>query len=134
MARRDFQLPAGDAQFLDSTGLAWETVVEGGARWLILRDRPVPPGYTAASAHVALLISPGYPDTEIDMAYFDPPLARIDGRPVAALAQHTLQGRSWQRWSRHRTPQNPWRPGIDDVAGHLLLVDAWLRDEIGRPT
>lgn len=131
MAQRDFQLPADDVRYLDSTGLPWETVLEGGVRWLIVRDRPVPSGYTAASAHVALLIPAGYADTEIDMAYFDPPLARADGGSIPALAAQPLLGRSWQRWSRHRTPQNPWRPGIDDVAGHLLMVDAWLHREIG---
>jgi len=131
MARRDFDLPAGDVLFLDASGLPWETVLEGRTHWLVVRNRPLPVGYTAERADVALLIPAGYADTQIDMAYFDPPLACVDGRPIAALAQHSLLGRAWQRWSRHRTPQNPWRPGIDDIAGHLLLVDAWLRAEIG---
>ncbi len=130
--RREFRLPAEDEANLESTGLAWETLVDGGVRWLIVRDRPVSAGYSIARAHTALLIPPAYSDAEIDMVYFDPPLGRADGVPINALAQQQIEGRVWQRWSRHRTPQNPWRPGIDSVATHLLLVDQWLLREFGR--
>ena len=125
--RREFRLPAEDEEYLDSTGLDWETIVEGGLRWLILLDRPVPAGYTVTKSHTALLIQPGYPDAELDMVYFDPPVSRADGGPIGALATQQIQGRSWQRWSRHRTPQNPWRPGVDAIPTHLVLVDHWLR-------
>jgi hypothetical protein len=57
---------------------------------------------------------------------------RADGVPIKALAQQQIDGTGWQRWSRHRTPQNPWRPGVDSVATHLVLVDQWLLREFGR--
>jgi hypothetical protein len=125
--RREFRLPAEDEAYLDSTGLAWETFVDGALRWLVLLDRPVPVGYGVPRVHTALLMQPGYPDTELDMVYFDPPVQRSDGMPIAALAAQQIQGKAWQRWSRHRTPQNPWRPGVDSIPTHLLLVDHWLK-------
>jgi hypothetical protein len=130
--RRQFRLPSEDESYLDVTGLQWETVLEAGLQWLIIRDRPVPSGYCAERAHTALIVPPGYPDAEIDMAYFDPPLVRRDARPIGALSVQQLEGRAWQRWSRHRTRQNPWRPGVDGVGTHLILVDHWLARELGR--
>lgn len=127
--RRQFELPSFDTQYLDSTGLQWETIVEGNGRWLILHDRPVPNGYNVERAIVALHIPPGYPESPIDMAFFHPPLARQDGKPVNRLSDRSLDGKVFQQWSRHRTDAAPWRPGEDDVASHLVLVDDWLGRE-----
>ena len=80
---------------------------------------------------LALLISPNYSDSQIDMVYFKPGLARRDGKGINNLSQMTIAGQTWQQWSRHRTQQNPWRSGIDDIASHLGLVDEWLRREFG---
>ena len=128
--RRQFRLPPEDEAHLDSLGVPWETVVDANVRWLIVHDRPVPAGYTAERVRVALQIPAGYPDVQIDMVYFEPALARRDGGTIGALTSHPIEGRPWQRWSRHRTPQNPWRLGVDDVAAHLVLVDHWLRREL----
>ena len=78
------------------------------------------------------MIPDNYSDSQIDMVYFNPHLARADGRAIGALATQTIAGVSWQRWSRHRTGANPWRPGVDDVASHLALVDEWLRREFSK--
>jgi len=131
--RRQFDLPSFDRQYLESTGLRWETVVDGDTRWLLIHERPVPSGHNVATVTVALLIVAGYPDSQIDMAYFHPHLARRDGRPIGALATHNIGGISHQRWSRHRTPEAPWRPGEDDVSSHLVLVDDWLERELAKP-
>lgn len=131
--RRAFKPPAFDEAFLNSTGLAWETIVEGGTQWLLIHDHPVPRGYTASSAIVALQIAPGYPDNQIDMVYFAPPLARLDRVAISALTQQRIDGIEFQRWSRHRTKQHPWRPGVDDVSSHLALVEDWLERELRKP-
>jgi hypothetical protein len=133
MTRRQFDLPSFDVSYLESTGLEWETVVEGDARWLLLHDRPIAQGYNEAKALTAIRIVPSYPEAQIDMAYFHPPLVRSDGRSVNALSQLTIDGRPFQQWSRHRTSENPWCPGEDDVASHLVLVDGWLEKEFTRP-
>lgn len=130
--RRTFRLPAADEEYLDRMGLPWETVIEGNTRWLLIHGWRVPTGYNHTEVSIALLIPPNYSDSQIDMVYFRPGLQRTDGRAIGALSVQMISGEAWQRWSRHRTGQNPWRPGVDDVASHLTLVDEWLRREFQR--
>jgi hypothetical protein len=127
--RRQFDLPEADVDHLTARGLPWETLAEGDARWLVINDFPVPAGYNHSRVQLALRIEPAYPDTQIDMAYFFPALARADGGAIGALSSQAIDGRQFQRWSRHRTGNNPWRPGEDDLSTHLLLVEDWLRRE-----
>ena len=117
-----FQLPASDRKFLEGIGLSWQAQVDGQVNWLILENWELPPGYNHSHVRIALRIPPSYPDGELDMVYVHPPLARQDGRAIAALSNHKGCGVVWQRWSRHRTKVNPWRPGVDDLASHLSLV------------
>lgn len=123
--RREFQLPGSDEEFLNTLGRPWEAIVESG-RWLLLHEWPVPLGYNHTAVSAAVLIEQGYPDAQLDMVYFHPHLTRADGRGINALAGHRLDGKEWQRWSRHRTAANPWRAGVDDISCHLMLVDDWL--------
>lgn len=130
--RRQFDLPSFDAQYLGTTGLEWETIIEGDGRWLLLHGWPVREGYNVDRVLVALQIPPGYPDAQIDMAYFFPRLSRKDGQPINNLSDHNLDGKVFQRWSRHRTGEAPWRAGEDDVSSHLVLVDDWLAREFEK--
>ena len=128
--RRQFELPSFDTQYLDSTGCQWETVVEGNGRWLLIHDRPLPNEYNVERALCALQIPPSYPQAQIDMVYFFPALARQDARPIGASnSTQVLDGKTFQRWSRHRTESSSWLPGEDDVCSHLTLVDGWLERE-----
>ena len=129
MARRQFDLPSFDSEYLNTTGLEWETIVEGDARWLLIHERPLASGYNVPKAIVALRIVPGYPDAQLDMAYFCPTLSRTDGRAVNNLSHLRIDGKDFQQWSRHRTNESPWRAGDDDVSTHLVLVDDWLERE-----
>lgn len=130
--RRQFRLPSEEESHLTSLDLPWETLLDGGSQWILIHDRPVPAGYMHDRVSTALLVPAGYPDTQFDMVYFKPALALQDGRAIGALASQVIDGQTWQRWSRHRTAQNPWRPGVDDVAGHLVLVDHWLERELAK--
>jgi hypothetical protein len=130
--RREFRLGEEDEDCLDGTGLEWETLLERRTKWLILRRYPIPAGYNVTVADVALRIPPSYPDDQIDMVYFHPGLALVSGRGIGALTPLTLEGREYQQWSRHRTAQNPWRPGLDNVCTHLLQVDSWLQRELRK--
>lgn len=127
--RRQFNLPAEDEAYLDGLGLCWESINEGGALWLIIYGWVLPPGYTASEVNLGLRIPGSYSDAQIDMVYFHPVLARQDGRSIGGLSTLTIDGVTWQQWSRHRTSAHPWRPGQDDVSSHLCLVDEWLRRE-----
>lgn len=130
--RRQFLLPQQDREFLEARSLVWETITEAGVQWLLVHDFPVPTGYNANKTIAALMISPGYPDAQLDMVYFYQPLVRADGKAINALATQSLDGKIFQRWSRHRSAQNPWRPGEDNVSTHLALVEAWLERELTR--
>jgi len=127
--RLDFRLPEADETYLNGLGLEWEARLDGNSQWLVIHGWVAPPGYNHEKVSLALLIPANYSDGQIDMVYFNPHLSRADGQPIARLTNQIIFGNQWQRWSRHRTSSNPWRPGVDDVASHLGLVDDWLRRE-----
>jgi hypothetical protein len=64
------------------------------------------------------------------MVYFLPGLALTNGKAIRALTPLMIDGTEYQQWSRHRTPQNPWRAGLDNICTHLLQVDSWLEREL----
>jgi hypothetical protein len=130
--RRDFVLPEMDVDFLDASGYIWETIQEEPFKWLIIHNYPVPAGYNVQNVNVALYIESNYPLAQIDMAYFMPHLVRISGHSIGALASQSICGQDWQRWSRHRTAENPWRPGLDDISTHLQLVTNWMERELRK--
>jgi len=130
--RRDFTLLEGDVKFLDALGLPWETVRVGGVGRLVIHDYAVPVGYKPDQVSLNLRIEAAYPTTQIDMVYFHPALVRIDDRAIAQTANDEFDGKVWQRWSRHRTAENPWRPDVDDVGTHLGLVRFWLERELDK--
>lgn len=128
--RREFAMPPNDVEYLDGTGLEWETTLQGRARWLLIHGRKVHPEFEPQRVTVALQILPGYPDSQLDMAWFHPPLETKRKQPVRALSSQAIDGKTFQRWSRHRTASNAWRPGLDDVCTHLIQVDQWLVKEV----
>ena len=130
--RSDFELPEDDRLFLATVPNEWEAVIDGGSRWVLIRGFEPPNGYQPNAVSVAILIPPGYPDVQLDMFYFRPALARIDGQPIKALCSHTIRAEPWQRWSRHRTGNNPWRPGEDDLSSHLMMMRGLLEREFVR--
>jgi hypothetical protein len=130
--RRQFALLKGDAVFLDSLGLRWEAVLDGGVQAAIIYGWPMPVGYNEASADVHVRFNSGYPDTQLDMAYFAPALTRVNGRIMNNLSMTPFDGRNWQQWSRHRTPASAWRPDVDDLSTHMALVEDWLAAELRK--
>lgn len=130
--RRQFSLPAEDMAWLEGCGLPYELVSEGGVLRVVLHNHPVPAGYNVSEVSVNVRIDAGYPDAQIDMAYFHPDLTLTSGRPIGAVSADAFDSRVWQRWSRHRTPTNPWRPGVDGLATHFALVEQWLNKEASK--
>jgi len=131
-ARRQFSLPKEDLDWLEWRGLRYELVSENGVSRVMINDWPVPAGYDRSMVDVNVRIESGYPDTQIDMAYFFPALSRLDRRAIGSVCADGFDGRTWQRWSRHRTPANPWRPGVDNLETHFALVDEWLIRELKK--
>jgi hypothetical protein len=130
--RRQFDLLPEDEQLLNDYGLPWETVVDG-SQWVLIHDFPTHEGYNHKTVIAAIRLETGYPNTALDMVYFHPALARTDGCPIAATqAVQQIAGFSYQRWSRHRTAQNPWRPTIDSLGTHIVLIEDWLQREFEK--
>lgn len=131
--RRQVQLPKADELFLNGLNCRWETIVDGGMNWVLLHERLLPTGFVQKLVDIAINLTPGYPPATLDMAYFFPALSRTDGRPIPRSDSfQAIDGKSWQRWSRHRTAENPWVPGEDDLASHYCYVQSWLHDEPRR--
>ena len=124
--RRDFDLLPQDQKFLEEYGLPWETIFDG-SQWVLIHEFPTHEGYNHLRVTAAIRMETGYPNTELNMVYFFPALARRDGRTIGATqAQQVIDGKTYQRWSRHRTAQNPWSPGVDGVDTHVFLIEDWL--------
>ena len=131
--RRQFRLPGADESHLNSLGRHWEGLVFAGRRWLIIYSFPIPVGFVQTMSDIAIEIVGGYPPAPLDMAYFSPALTMPSGRIIAQTnVIEQIDGKSWQRWSRHRTPQNPWVLGEDTLVTHLDYVTGWLTEELLR--
>lgn len=128
--RRDFSLLAKDVAFLDRMGYEWDTI-DDGRRWIVVRNYPLPSGYQVASCALAVEMPVGYPTSEIDMFYCNPPLRLPSGsEPDRADVRQAIDGMDYQRWSRHREP-GTW--SVDDcVATHFGLVELAISREVGQ--
>ena len=130
--RRDFELLPRDEKFLEEYGLPWETISDG-SQWVLIHGFPTHDGYNHLRVTAAMRMETGYPNTELNMVYFFPALARKDGKAIGATqVTQVIDGKTYQRWSRHRTAQNPWRPGVDGVDTHVFLIEDWLAREFER--
>jgi len=113
-------------------GLPWEAVRHGNQQWYILRDYPTPEGYSPSKASMAFILPPTYPSTQIDMVYFHPALTRDDGKIPNQLTGHNFDGKTWQRWSRHRPTPNDWQDGVDYLATHIVYIISLMEEELGK--
>lgn len=129
MMRREFELLNDDLKFLDVSGFEWESIIDQGMLWIIIHDFPVIKGYNHDKVDVAIKIETGYPRAQLDMAYFYPALERLDNKLINATCFQMIDGKQFQRWSRHRTGENPWREGIDDLSTHISLISFWFEQE-----
>ena len=130
--RRDFSLLPKDDGFLAASNYRWETITAGARRWLLIHNYLLPKGYNAGTCRLAFEVPATYPAAQIDMFYCDPPLSVLGGAaPPATDVRETIDGVSFQRWSRHRCADNPWSPSRDSISTHLGLVDESLGREVG---
>jgi hypothetical protein len=130
--RRHAPVLEQDRVFLDHYGLQWEAIVDGGP-WILMHGFPMLPGASHAFVTVATRMTTGYPIAALDMLYVYPALSRKDGRAIPCTeAMQMLDGKQYQRWSRHRTVANPWVPGEDSLETHIYLVEEYFRAEFTR--
>lgn len=81
-----------------------------------------PEGYDHYLVTVAIRL--GYPESQLNMVYFFSHLTRKDGIPIGATQVHQqIDGKGYQRWSRHRSMANPWNPKGDNLESYVILVE-----------
>ncbi|GEP59006.1 multiubiquitin domain-containing protein [Reyranella soli] len=121
-----------DRLFLETYGRRWEIIVDGSI-WVLFHDFPLPPGYSQTHVLLAIRLESGYPMTALDMMYVYPAITRADGKPIPQVeVMQAIDGKQFQRWSRHRTAANPWVPGEDSLETHIYLVEDFFRAEFTR--
>jgi Prokaryotic E2 family E len=121
-----------DRLFLERYGLPWEVIVDG-CTWVLLHDFPLPNGYSHSRVVVAIRMESGYPMAALDMMYVYPAVSRADGKQIAQVnCWQPLDGKQFQRWSRHRTPANQWVVGQDSLETHIYLIEEYFHAELRR--
>jgi len=118
-----------DEEYLERTGLEYEVTPEAGLIALVIKAWPLPDGYEPREVDLLIRLPPGFPDTQPDMYWCDPPvrLAETGGYPQAADQFEQHLGRNWQRFSRH-LPAGAWHPGRDSLESYVALI----RSELAR--
>jgi len=130
--RRQFGLLPTDEAFLMQYGLPWETITDG-SQWVLIHDFPTHDAYNNPRASISIRLETGYPHAQLDMVYVYPALVRKDGQPIPQTqVKQPLDGKEWQRWSRHRTAANPWKPGEDSLETHVYLIEDWFAREFEK--
>ena len=121
-------LPAEDREYLDAHyPKRWDIVKEGpGKNVLVIRDFVLPEEFDSPTSTLMILVPSGYPGSNLDMFYFNPPIERIDRAVIGGLAQEEHIGKTWQRWSRHYE----WQPGFDSLVRHIEFVKTQLVDPV----
>ena len=129
--RRDFDLGDVDETYLAKRGLHWDAVMEGSSRWIILRNFPIPDGYTMKAIDIAVQIPATYPQAALDMFYCRPFAQLKSSRQIPATeARQSIAGQSYQRWSRHRSGTTAWNPNHDSLITHIAIIDDALLREV----
>lgn len=129
---REFSLLPEDERFLEEYGLNWETIRDG-SQWVLLHEFPTHEGYNHNHVTVAIRLEAGYPKAQLDMVYVYPHLARKDRIPINATNnKQVIKGTSYQRWSRHRSNQNPWKADEDNLGSHITLIEEWFSREFEK--
>lgn len=125
MNEEHYKLTDEEEEYLDTNYSSWEYADEGGICGIVIRNFPVPSGYTPEKSDMMVIIPQGYPGATLDMFYFFPELHKTNGNAINALAHEMHFGITWQRWSRHYQ----WTPGQDDIISHIEFVKNVLRSE-----
>lgn len=129
--KRAFVLRDQDETYLSQSELNLETIVDSGRRWAILRNFCLPSGYTEERVDIAVEIPPTYPGAQLDMFYCHPHLVLKSGREIPQTqAQQIIQGKSYQRWSRHRQGATSWNPAKDSIITHIAIITESIAREV----
>jgi hypothetical protein len=113
-------IPQHDEDYLKERGFDYQLKQVGAEVHLVIRNWAFPSAYNPQSADLLIRISAGYPLSQLDMFWTSPDLKLASGGwPQAAEVHETLDGRNWQRWSRHT---QEWRAGVDNLRTFVAAV------------
>jgi Prokaryotic E2 family E len=123
-------LPA-DKEYLDELGLPYEVTLDQGLICVVISNWPLPVGYEPSEVDLLLRLPVGFPDTQPDMYWCNPPVrvAASGSYPPAADQMESYMGRTWQRFSRH-LQAGAWQAGRDDLSSYLALIRQGLVKEV----
>lgn len=112
-----------DAQYLELKGYEYSANQESnGSILVVIHDFPLSEAYTPTSCDLLIKLPPAYPNANPDMFWTWPDVKLRSGAwPRSSEVHEVLNGRPWQRWSRHLTA-SAWRPGRDCVRTFLAVV------------
>jgi len=120
-------LPERDREYLVNRDLTYREVTDNH-KGMVLIGFPLPIGlYNLSQADILILLPPGYPDLPTDMFYLFPwvTLVQTGKNPTTADQPFQLEGKSWQRWSRHN---NEWRIGVDGIHTSIVRMETALKE------
>lgn len=103
----------------------------GGTIGLIIPSFPLPSGFTAPSATIAVRIPSLYPSEKLDLFWLDPAIARTDGTALPNVMGREIDvaGRRWTQISWH--DNGPHDPGRISVMGFVRSIDRWFDEQVG---
>lgn len=119
-----------DEQYLKDKGYVYDCRQgDTGQVYVIIKDYPIPPGYTRDKVDLMVIIPAGYPISPMDMFWVNPEIRYVQNSlyPKNADIFEDHIGIRWQRFSRHYIT-HPWRPGVDSLSSHLIMVQKVLEE------
>ncbi|MFV5516975.1 E2/UBC family protein [Acinetobacter gerneri] len=126
-----FEVLPKDGEYLKQVFGNFRTIIDQGRRWLVVENYELPDGYNHKKVTLAIEIPSLYPQAEIDMFYTYPRINLTNGlTPSCTDVDQIIEGKSYQRWSRHRSPLSQWNPVIDSVVTHFSLIEESLLREV----
>lgn len=126
-----FEVLPKDDEYLKQVFGDFRTIIDQGRRWLVVENYQLPDGYSHKQVTLAIEIPSLYPQAEIDMFYTCPRIYLPNGvTPSCTEVEQIIEGKSYQRWSRHRSHVSQWNPVIDSVVTHFSLIEESLLREV----
>lgn len=126
-----FNILPKDNEYLNQVFGNYRTIIDQNRRWLIVDNYQLPEGYSHQKISIAIEIPITYPQAEIDMFYTYPRIQLVTGAiPSCTEVDQLIEGKSYQRWSRHRSHLSAWNPASDNIVTHFALIEESLLREV----
>ncbi len=115
---------AAEIEELRSDGFVIEALAADGWLNIVIRDYPIPRGFSKRLSSLLLRFPLSYPNGKPDMFWTDTDVVLSDGKiPDKAEQIETALGRQWRRFSWHPAA---WNPVTDNLRTYLEFVNRRL--------